>query len=165
LIQKVVKKSTRKIQKETVFKKKIERNSERTEEKVARKKVDEIIPTVTKKVKKIVVEKKELISKNQRVMIKNDYLLHVKTTIEKNKIYPKRAKKLQQEGRVILAFVIAQDGYIYHLKLKKRSGFSRLDKAALKILHKIKKFKPIPKELQKHKWSIDVPITYSMANI
>ena len=102
---------------------------------------------------------------NIKKIIENKYLFRLREKIEKNKVYPKRAKRLKQEGRVLVSFYISKEGYIQNISIKNASSFKRLNKAAINLLNKIKKFEPIPKELEKHNWVIEVPINYSIINI
>lgn len=48
--------------------------------------------------------------------------------------YPRLSKRLKEEGTVILELLIAEDGTVAELKVKRSSGFPRLDKAALKAV-------------------------------
>ena len=93
----------------------------------------------------------------------NPYLSKIRFHIEKNKVYPKVAKRLKQTGKVHVKFVISKNGEIKHYKVHKNSPFENLDKAALEILEKIAKFEPIPEKLDKDSWEITVPIVYQIA--
>lgn len=46
-------------------------------------------------------------------------------------VYPKLSKRLKEQGTVILSMLISAQGRIEALSIKKSSGFSRLDQAAL----------------------------------
>jgi len=94
--------------------------------------------------------------------LENEYLLKLKRLIEKNKTYPKRAKRLKQTGKVYLNFTIAKNGNINNIKIIKNSKYKRLNEAALKIIEEIKTFEPIPTELNKTNWNITVPIQYQI---
>ena len=82
--------------------------------------------------------------------------------IEKNKIYPQSAKRLNQMGKVHVCFVISKDGQIKDVKVVKDSNYKRLNEAALEILAKINRFEPIPEKLNKNSWEITVPIVYQI---
>jgi len=94
--------------------------------------------------------------------IENEYLLKLKKLIEKNKVYPNSAKKLNQTGKVYLNFTIAKNGYIENIVIMEKSKYRRLNKAAVEIINKIKQFEPIPEELHKNSWNITVPILYQI---
>ena len=105
---------------------------------------------------------KEVVDLNKIEALENEYLSKLRYLIEKNKIYPNSAKRLNQMGKVHLSFVISKDGQIKNAKIVKDSSFKRLDEAALEILSKINKFEPIPEKLNKNSWEITVPIIYEI---
>ena len=105
---------------------------------------------------------KEVVDLNKIEALENEYLSKLRYLIEKNKIYPNSAKRLNQMGKVHLSFVISKDGQIRNAKIVKDSSFKRLDEAALEILSKINKFEPIPEKLNKNSWEITVPIIYEI---
>ena len=83
--------------------------------------------------------------------VQDVYLAYVHQSAEKLKSYPRNAKRLHQEGVVMVHFVILADGTLTDISLSKSSGFGMLDEAALKIITTLAKLKPIPKELGKEK--------------
>lgn len=113
---------------------------------------------ITQKVEK----KHKEINKKVLNAVKNDYLSKLRSLIEKNKKYPRSAKRLKQMGKVYLSFTIAKNGDIKNIKITKNSRHHRLNKAALEILSNIKKFDAIPKELKKSTWDITVPVVYQI---
>lgn len=94
--------------------------------------------------------------------IEAQYLSKLRAKIEKNKVYPNTAKRLNQNGKVYVTFVVSKDGQITNIKVSKSSHFERLDEAALKILADIENIEAIPKELNKNSWEITVPIVYQI---
>ncbi|WP_419770280.1 MAG: energy transducer TonB [Candidatus Marinarcus sp.] len=94
--------------------------------------------------------------------LEDEYLLKIRETIDKNKIYPMIAKRLGQTGKVYLNFTIKGSGQIVDIKIVKNAQYKRLDDAATEILVKIKKFEPIPNELNKATWNITVPVLYQI---
>lgn len=163
-VKKIVKKSKRKVNKKIV--KRIKKEPKRLEKKVVKvfdKPIPKAIPTITKKVVPI-IKKETIVTTATKNMIKNDYLLKLRKKIERNKIYPKRAKRLKQEGKVVVSFEIAKNGKIKSVSLKDGCSYRRLNNAAIKLLEKIAMFDPIPNELGKNKWAIEIPINYSIVN-
>jgi len=152
--------------KKKVVKKKI------VKKKVVKKPVKDIPKEKPKEVYKEVVKPQTISPKvdkkekeiNKKVLnsITNEYLSKVKKLIEKNKKYPKSAKRLKQMGKVYLSFTIGKNGEIRNVKISKGSKYKRLNKATLEILSKINKFDPIPKELKKSTWNITVPVVYKI---
>lgn len=95
--------------------------------------------------------------------LEDAYLSKVRNLIEKNKVYPKVAKRLNQTGKVYVTFLITKDGEIKNCKVHKSSKFESLDNASIEILLKIANFDAIPKELNKNSWEITVPIVYQLS--
>ena len=102
------------------------------------------------------------INQNQIDTIETKYLAKVRATIEKNKIYPKAAKRLNQTGKVNVNFDILKSGEIRNVKVLGKSSFAKLDEASIELLIKISNFDEIPEELKKSVWNITIPIDYSM---
>jgi protein TonB len=91
------------------------------------------------------------------------YLSQIRSAIEKNKTYPKVAKRLNQTGKVYITFLVTKDGAIKNCRINKSSNFESLDEASMEILMKIVSFEAIPKELNKDSWEITVPIVYQIS--
>lgn len=145
-------------------KKKIEKKVEKPVEKVVKKpepkkvfEKEQVPQEVSQK-----AQKSEKINPKVLKAVENEYLLKLKRLIDKNKKYPKAAKRLNQTGKVYLSFTIGKNGEIKNVRISKNSKYSRLNKAAIEILTKIKKFEPIPKELNKNSWDITVPVAYQI---
>ncbi|WP_413724861.1 TonB family protein [Sodalis sp. RH16] len=52
--------------------------------------------------------------------------------------YPRRAKRLQQQGQVLIRLVIAADGTLTHSEIARTSGVDELDRAALAAVSRIR---------------------------
>ncbi len=90
------------------------------------------------------------------------YLYELKLMLEQRKIYPGQARMMGQTGKVIVRFVVHKDGSIDQAEIVEPSPFSKLNEAALKLIQNVKQFKPIPTELGKEQWTLNVPIHYSL---
>lgn len=108
------------------------------------------------------IKKEDLIDPSELKALEDEYLSKLRYLIEKNKIYPRSAKRLNQMGKVNVNFVISKNGEIRDIRIVKNSSFQRLNDAALEILAKINKFEPIPEKLNKNSWEITVPIIYQI---
>jgi len=165
-VKKIVKKAKRKvakrIKKKVVKKKPIKKPVEKPIKKEVKKPAPQVVSQTVAKVPKIT--KRVVVSPATKELIKNAYLLKVKRKIEQNKIYPKRAKRLRQEGKVRVSFLITKNGNIRNIKIVGKSSYKRLNNASLELLKKIARFEAIPKELGKNTWTIEVPINYSIIN-
>jgi protein TonB len=157
--QKIVKKKTKKkVIKKVIVKKPLKKVVKKIEKKQKPKK--KIVPTTVKKIKDI--KAKPILSVSEKNAIQNKYLLELKTLIEKHKQYPSRAKRLQQQGIVMLHFTILKNGSFSNIQIKKECKFKRLNKAALNLIKQLNFFKKIPEKLEKQTWDIQVPIEYKI---
>ncbi len=157
---------------ETIVEKKIEKpKKEKHHEKKHIKEpiVQEIVETKPEStpiqpIQKVPVEQ-TVVKQVDTVQIENieaEYLSKIRNIIEKNKTYPKIAKRLNQTGKVYISFTISKNGEIKNYRIHKSSNFESLDDASLEILSKIKNFDSIPSELNKESWEITVPIVYKI---
>lgn len=151
--KKVIKK---KVVKKKVIKKVVKKTPVEKPKKVFKEVVKQQMPTVK------VEEKSKEVNKKVLNSVKNNYLSKLQRLIEKNKKYPKSAKRLKQMGKVYLSFTIGKNGEIRNVKISKNSKYKRLNKATMEIMSNIKKFDPIPKELNKSSWDITVPVVYQI---
>ncbi|WP_151951903.1 TonB family protein [Aliarcobacter butzleri] len=131
---------------------------------VQKEEVTEVVAAVPPPTK---TEPKEEVSapsmnQNQIDTIETKYLAKVRATIEKNKIYPKAAKRLNQTGKVNVNFDILKNGEIRNVKVLGKSSFAKLDEASIELLIKISNFDEIPEELKKSVWNVTIPIDYSI---
>lgn len=163
-------KESKKVQKkEEILQKEVVKRSEKEISK--EKKGEEVVKRIEPKVvpvNKVVVEQKKsekFVSIDVKDVIKNAYLSKLRTVIESNKIYPNKAKRLKQQGNVIVSFEILKSGKITSVKLKDACTYTRLNEAAVKLLLDLNFFEPIPDALGKSIWAIEVPISYKIINI
>ena len=169
VIEKLVEKpAPKKIEKKIVEKpKKIEKPIEKVVEKpienISEKVVENVVETpapAPKESKAEVVA--PTVNKAELNNLENIYLSKVKAKIEKNKTYPKAAKKLNQTGKVLVSFDILKDGKVTNIKIINKSKFEKLDEASIELLTNIGFFEAIPNELNKTVWNIQIPINYQI---
>jgi len=115
--------------------------------------------------KKAVVEKKKDKPILSDGLIENavavDYTQELKHYLEKSKHYPRQAIKLKQTGVVEVRVKIGADGAFSEIHLSKASTFPLLDQAALKLLERLGKFKPLPSSIPPDS-HFTIPIAYVM---
>ena len=93
---------------------------------------------------------------------KQHYLAALAAQINRRKFYPRAARRLGEEGQVVVHFVIRRNGELTDLRVTESSGSPRLDEAVLKTLRRVTPFKPIPVGLGSEQWPISVPITFKL---
>lgn len=95
-------------------------------------------------------------------IVQQNYLQKVREKIERYKKYPRSAKRLRQEGEVVVSFTISKNGEISDVRLLRPSRYKKLNRATLSIFKAIGRFDPIPHTLHKKSWSITVPVAYKI---
>ena len=174
IIEKIVEKPAPKvIEKPKKVEKKIVKQ-EKQIEKVVEKPAPKVVEKENENIEKMAVAEQNEISTKQESIIQSnsnnernknlesEYLAKVKNKIEKNKVYPKVAKRLNQTGKVIVSFDILKDGKITNIKIIDKSKFEKLDEASIELLTNIGFFEAIPNELNKTVWNIQIPINYQI---
>ena len=174
IIEKIVEKPAPKvIEKPKKLEKKIVKQ-EKQIEKVVEKTPEKVVEKESENIEKMAVAEQNEISTKQESIIQSnsnnernknlesEYLAKVKNKIEKNKVYPKVAKRLNQTGKVIVSFDILKDGKITNIKIIHKSKFEKLDEASIELLTNIGFFEAIPNELNKTVWNIQIPINYQI---
>ena len=174
IIEKIVEKPAPKvIEKPKKVEKKIVKQ-EKQIEKVVEKPAPKVVEKENENIEKMAVAEQNEISTKQESIIQSnsnnernknlesEYLAKVQAKIEKNKVYPKVAKRLNQTGKVIVSFDILKDGKITNIKIIHKSKFEKLDEASIELLTNIGFFEAIPNELNKTVWNIQIPINYQI---
>ena len=154
VIEKIVEKPAPKVI-EKIVEKPVEKVAEKTEKSIEE---NPVVTQTTPNTNPVI----ESISKAQIDSIEDAYLSKVKAKIEKNKVYPKIAKRLNQTGKVVVSFDILKDGKVINIRIIQNSKFEKLDEASIELLTKIGFFEAIPNELNKTVWNIQIPINYQI---
>lgn len=123
-------------------------------------------PPITEIPERIEPATKPAYSQQQTAKAEQLYLLALRKQIMvyAQDTYPRRAKRRRWEGSVLIQFELTPDGLINKLKIAESSGRNILDKAALEIfmVKMNNHFKAFPKEIERDKWLIKVPVSYNM---
>lgn len=77
----------------------------------------------------------------------NDYISSLRREIERHKRYPTQAKRMQQEGEVVVRFLLTTEGMISSITIENTSGISSLDNAAIAAVRRVKPIGPKPANL------------------
>jgi protein TonB len=105
--------------------------------------------------------KKVIDTKSQEKYL-NEYIVYVKSTILKNKFYPKVAKNMGIEGQCTLLLTLLKNGKIQDRNIIQKSNFSIFNTSALKIIDEIKYFEAFPDLLEKEMISLKIPLKYTL---
>ncbi|WP_019601576.1 energy transducer TonB [Teredinibacter turnerae] len=97
-----------------------------------------------------------------RVGNSRSYFGHLTSWLNQHKDYPAHLKKRKVQGVVVVRFTINATGEILHKAIKKSSGNTELDQAALDVLDKANPLPPIPAEMKRTKLTLSLPVDYSL---
>jgi protein TonB len=76
--------------------------------------------------------------------------------------YPRRARRLGQEGVPVIIFRFRRDGSLVKHYLQNSSGHELLDKAALDMLKQAEPLPPVPETMAGQTFSYALPIRFSL---
>ncbi len=82
---------------------------------------------------------------------------HIQKSIQQHIKYPRIARKMGWEGKVVVEFIICKDGTVKNILTVKSSGFKALDKNAVESIKKAAPF-PIPPTTTK----LIIPVVYRL---
>ena len=91
------------------------------------------------------------------------YLAALKEIIERNKEYPLMARKGGMEGTVRIRCAILRTGELRDAAVIKPSGYTILDKAALRAVRSAGRYPGVPSEIKGETFSFVAPITFRLA--
>ena len=100
--------------------------------------------------------------KNHTKQSEGDYIEYVKKTLDRNKTYPARSLRYEEEGNVMITFKIFKTGALTELRIKSSSGFPSLDRQAMQIVKKSSPFKHFPPDFTKNLLTIEVPMEFKL---
>lgn len=90
------------------------------------------------------------------------YRIELQAMLEKKKQYPLLAKRLRQQGKVLVKFTLRRDGSVAAAEIVSTSEFETLNKAARELISEISGLKPFPEEVKKQQWVFVLPVEYRM---
>ncbi len=85
------------------------------------------------------------------------HFAYIKERIEKEFVYPRIARRRGMEGKVIVSFVICEDGTVHDVKIVESSGHKILDDNAIACVKRAAPFPPPPARAE-----LVFPITYKL---
>ena len=87
----------------------------------------------------------------------SEHFAYIKNIIQENITYPARAQRMGWQGKVIIDFIILENGSASNIKIAKSSGFEVLDDNVIKTVESVAPFPkpPVKAELR-------VPIIYRL---
>lgn len=90
------------------------------------------------------------------------YLAALVAEIERRKFYPRRARRLREEGTVTVRFLLLRDGRLTAIEIDRSSGSRHLDRAAIETVRRASPFRPLPDTLAREQWRLSLPVVYRL---
>lgn len=94
--------------------------------------------------------------------IEQQYKYELGRLIDAHKQYPKRAQRRNQQGKATVRFILMRDGAVRQVELLDSSGYPVLDKAAMRAIEAISGKLPLPDEIDRDRWRLEVPLTFEL---
>ncbi len=91
----------------------------------------------------------------------SSYVATARMKIERAKRYPRMARRMGYEGKVVVSFQIDEQGKAGDIKLVRSCGYSELDEEAMATLRRASPF-PSPLLIEKEKLTLEVPILFKL---
>lgn len=95
--------------------------------------------------------------------LEEGYRARIRQTIDAHKHYPRLARRLGHEGRVVVAFTIEADGRLAGVRVVESSGSELLDEAALEAVREAAPFPPFPSGISRKQWSFTLPLSFTLS--
>lgn len=93
--------------------------------------------------------------------IRDDYLARLREKIEAVRRYPDRARRMGQEGRVVIRFIVRAGGEVERVDLDKSSSFPLLNRAAMETIRSLSSLPPLPPEFG-DRMEVTIPFVYRL---
>lgn len=90
------------------------------------------------------------------------YYAQLMAWLNRYKRYPSQAKKAKQQGVVHILFTLNRNGDVVKRSIKKSSGSTLLDQAALDMFDSASPLPPIPDHMQRQQLSMVLPVDFSL---
>lgn len=112
--------------------------------------------------KKITTGSENTISTGGQKGAERAYFAELSAKLARHKRYPSKARRLNEEGTVVLFIVVNRDGTVSESYITQSSGYPKLDDAVLKMLRKASPLPAFPDEMKQSKLSINIPIDFKL---
>lgn len=92
------------------------------------------------------------------------YLSELLEALSRYKHYPQSARLRGQEGTVVVALILRRDGTIDDVHIAQPSRYPLLNRAALRTVRQLDRFKPFPSDMHRASWDLTVPFQYAISD-
>tara|TARA_R110001606_G_scaffold363430_3_gene517562 strand:- start:20470 stop:21321 length:852 start_codon:yes stop_codon:yes gene_type:complete len=118
--------------------------------------------TSTVRDEKITTGSEKTITTGGQKGAERSYFSELSAKLARYKRYPNRARRLNEEGIVVLFITVNRDGTVSESYISKSSGYPKLDNAVLSMLKKASPLPAFPDDMAQSKLSINIPIDFKL---
>ena len=93
----------------------------------------------------------------------NEWYALVSAHLERNKRYPREARREGQQGTPSVRFSVDRRGRVRDVSIVTSSGHELLDEATLSLLQRVSPLPPMPRAMGRESVTITLPIEYSLS--
>ncbi len=94
--------------------------------------------------------------------LEDGYRARIRQAIDAHKHYPRMARRLGLEGRVVVSFTVKADGRLAETRVIESSGSEILDEAALEAVRQAAPFPPFPAGIERRQWVFTLPLAFTL---
>ena len=91
-----------------------------------------------------------------------NYRSELSAALQRHKNYPRRARRLRQEGTVLLYFVMDRSGRVLDWEIRESSGHKLLDEAVRDMIRKANPLPALPDSVSMQRLALTVPIRFQL---
>ena len=91
-----------------------------------------------------------------------DYQSELSAWLQRYKDYPRRARRLRQEGTVLLYFVMDRNGRVLDWEIRESSGHELLDEAVRDMIRKANPMPALPDSVSMQRLALTVPVRFQL---
>ena len=91
-----------------------------------------------------------------------DYRAELGAWLQRYKDYPRRARRLRQEGTVLLYFVMDRNGHVLDWEIRQSSGHELLDEAVRDMIRKADPLPGLPDSVSMQRLALTVPVRFQL---
>lgn len=91
-----------------------------------------------------------------------DWYALISAHLERNKRYPREARRDGQEGTPVVRFTVNRRGRVTDISIRQSSGSEALDDAAMSLLRRVSPLPAMPRSMGRETVTITLPIEYTL---
>jgi len=104
------------------------------------------------------------VQQQRTATLKQQYLAYLAEKIAAQQRYPKQSRRRNEQGSVQVRVTLSKVGKLQRVALVESSGYTRLDREAVKMVRRAAPFQAIPASLEIGSLTLVVPVEFRIEN-